>query len=110
MTRALVGLLVSETIALVARAARSLTTSGAIAATILGTLAVTVGWNWAALLILFFISSTVLSRLGRARKEERTSPILAKGAERDAIQVLANGGVFAGAAIAMLVQPHVKWI
>jgi uncharacterized protein (TIGR00297 family) len=110
MTHVLLGLVVAACIAFAARAARSLTTSGAIAATIVGTLAVTAGWNWGALLILYFVSSTVLSRLGRARKEERTCSIVAKGGQRDAIQVLANGGVFAGAAIAMLVLPHVKWI
>ncbi len=110
MTHALLGLFVAGGIAFAARAARSLTTGGAIAATVVGTLAVTAGWNWGALLILYFVSSTVLSRLGRGRKEARVSSIVAKGGERDAIQVLANGGVFAGAAIAMLVEPHVRWI
>ena len=110
MTHAVLGLFVAASVAFAARAARSLTTSGATAATIIGTLAVMAGWNWAALLVLYFVSSTILSRLGRARKAERTSAIVAKGGQRDATQVLANGGVFAGAAIAMLVQPHVKWI
>jgi len=110
LTHALVGLIAAATIAFVARAARSLTTSGAIAATVIGTLAVTAGWNWGALLILYFLSSTVLSRLGRAEKEARTSSVVAKGGQRDAIQVLANGGVFAMAAIAMLVVPDVRWI
>ena len=110
LTQALVGLAVAASIAFAARRARSLTTSGAVVATILGTLAVTVGWSWGTLLILYFVSSTVLSRLGRRRKEERTSPIVAKGGQRDAIQVLANGGVFAVAAVAMLVSPSTRWI
>jgi uncharacterized protein (TIGR00297 family) len=110
MTHVLIGLLVASAISLAARAAGSLTTSGALAATAIGTLAVTVGWGWGALLILYFVSSTVLSKLGRARKEERTSAIVAKGGRRDAVQVLANGGVFAAAAIAMLVDPNVRWV
>ena len=110
LTHVLLGLFAGASIALAARAAGSLTTSGAIAATIIGTLAATVGWNWAALLILYFVSSTVLSRLGRAEKEELTSAIVAKGGRRDALQVLANGGVFAAAAIAMLIEPHIRWV
>jgi len=110
LTQALVGLIAAAAIAFAARAARSLTTSGALAATAIGTLAVTAGWNWGALLILYFVSSTVLSRLGRAEKEERTSSVVAKGGQRDAIQVLANGGVFTLAAIATLIHPDVRWM
>ena len=110
LTHALLGLFAAATIAFAARAARSLTTSGATAATVIGTLGVAAGWNWGALLILYFVSSTVLSRLGRTKKEERTSSVVAKGGRRDAIQVLANGGVFAAAAIAMLIEPDVRWI
>ncbi len=110
MTHAIVGLLVALGISLAARAARSLTTSGAVAATVVGTLAVTAGWSWGALLILYFVSSTVLSKVGRLRKEELTASIVAKGGRRDAIQVLANGGVFAGAAVATIVDPNAKWI
>jgi len=109
LTHALLGLFAAATIAFAARAARSLTTSGATAATVIGTLAVTAGWNWGALLILYFVSSTVLSRLGRVEKEARTSSVVAKGGQRDAIQVLANGGVFAMAALVMLVVPDVRW-
>jgi uncharacterized protein (TIGR00297 family) len=110
MTHALVGLLVASGISLAARAARSLSTSGAVAATVVGTLAVAAGWNWGALLILYFVSSTILSKVGKSRKEARTSAIVAKGGQRDAIQVLANGGVFALAAVAMLVAPSARWI
>ena len=62
------------------------------------------------MLILYFASSTLLSRVGRARKEERTSTIVAKTAGRDAIQVLANGALFAGAAATAIAHPDVRWI
>lgn len=106
----LLGALVAATIAVIARRARSLTMSGAIAAAVAGTLAVAVGWSWGVTLILYFASSTLLSRLGRMEKEQRTHTIVAKGGERDAWQVLANGGVFLLAAIGALVHPQVNWI
>jgi uncharacterized protein (TIGR00297 family) len=110
IVRALLGLALAGVIAFVARAARSLTTSGAISATIVGTAAVAAGWSWGILLILYFVSSTLLSRSGRAIKEQRTASIVAKGGERDAAQVFANGAVFTAAAIAMLIQPDARWI
>jgi uncharacterized protein (TIGR00297 family) len=110
LTHTLLALIAAASIAFAARAAGSLTTSGAVAATVVGTLAVVAGWNWGTLLILYFLSSTILSRLGRAQKEDLTSPIVAKGGRRDAVQVLANGGVFAAAAIAMLIDPSVRWV
>jgi uncharacterized protein (TIGR00297 family) len=108
--RAFAGFVLAAVIAIVARKARSLTISGSLAATAIGTLAVAAGWNWGALLIVYFVSSTLLSRSGRALKERRTASIVAKGGERDAVQVLANGAVFAGAAMAMLLRPDARWV
>jgi uncharacterized protein (TIGR00297 family) len=110
MIRALAGLALAASISFAARAARALTLGGAVAATMIGTLAVAAGWGWGVVLVLYFVSSTLLSRLGRSIKEQRTSPIVEKGGDRDAIQVLANGGIFAGASIAMLVHPDVHWV
>jgi uncharacterized protein (TIGR00297 family) len=110
MQRALAGVIVAACVALAAKRAGSLSSSGAFAATVVGALAVAAGWDWGALLLLYFISSSVLSRIGRAAKEQRTSAIVAKHGGRDAIQVLANGGVFAGAAAAMLMRPDIRWV
>lgn len=76
----------------------------------IGTAAAAAGWNWAVLLILYFASSTALSRIGRAEKERRTSAVVEKGGERDAVQVNANGFVFMAAAIAMCLHPDVRWV
>lgn len=108
--RAVAGLILATGIAFAARRARSLSRGGAAAAILLGTVAVAAGWDWGALIIVYFVSSSVLSRMGRAYKERRTSPIVAKGGERDAVQVLANGALFGGAALASLIHPHVRWI
>jgi uncharacterized protein (TIGR00297 family) len=77
---------------------KSLRPSGAIAATVVGALALRAGYTWGAFLVLWFVWVTTWSRLGRARKALRTAGVVEKGAERDASQVLANGGVFALAA------------
>ena len=108
--RAVAGLVLAALISLVARKARSLTVGGALTATLIGTAAVAAGWSWGALLIAYFVSSTLLSRSGRSLKEQRTASIVEKGGERDAMQVLANGAIFAGAAIAMLLRPDVRWV
>ena len=62
---------------------------------VVGTAAVAGGWRWGGLLILFFVSSSALSRWRRAAKAARTAGVVEKGDRRDAAQVLANGGVFA---------------
>lgn len=105
LTRVVLGFGLATAIALTARRVRSLSTSGAIAATVVGTVAIAAGWAWGAMLILFFVASTLLSRFGRARKEARVGGIVAKAGERDAMQVLANGAPFALAAVGALVQP-----
>jgi uncharacterized protein (TIGR00297 family) len=79
-------------IALVARRARALTTGGAIAAFVVGTLTFGAGTLGTALVLLaFFLTSTLLSRAGKARKRKLVDS--GKNGPRDAAQVLANGGV-----------------
>jgi len=82
--------------------AGSLTMSGAVAAAAIGGIAVAAGWPWAVLLLVYFATSTLLSRLGRARKEKLTSSIIAKPGARDAWQVTANGFAFGVAALGSL--------
>jgi uncharacterized protein (TIGR00297 family) len=98
--RAVIGFCCAAVVAWIAYRARSLTDDGAVAATLVGTAAIATGWNWAGVLLAFFLSATLLSRWRGALKQQRTASIAGKGDERDARQVLANGGVFA---LAMLV-------
>ncbi len=90
---------ISGAIALLAWRAGSLTRSGAIAAFAVGAIALNTTWGWGAYLIGWFLLASVLSRIGRARKAARVGRIVVKGEQRDAWQVLANGGVFAIAAL-----------
>ena len=109
MDRALAGLLLAGALAFGARAVRALSTGGAIAALAVGTASVIAGWSWATVLIAFFVSSTALSRFKRAQREARIGRIVEKGDERDAFQVLANGGVFAVATLVAAATGQHPW-
>ena len=89
----LYGLLLASIVAYLAYRAHSLDKSGAAAATVVGTVIFGIGGlQWAVLLLTFFITSSGLSRAFKKRKqglEEKFS----KGHERDAGQVLGNGGL-----------------
>lgn len=103
------GLVLASAIALLAWRARALSASGAVAAVAVGTAAMTAGWDWGALLVLYFTSSSVLSRFRAGEKEARTGGRVEKSGARDAWQVLANGGLFAASAIAYAAEPRLLW-
>jgi uncharacterized protein (TIGR00297 family) len=78
---------------------RALTLDGAVGAAVVGCITFGQGGRPAAgALLTFFSTSSGLSRIGTARKVAQ-----AKGARRDAWQVLANGGV---ATLCILLGPH----
>lgn len=108
--RLALGGLLATGIALAARRAGSLAPSGAAAAVVVGTLCVAAGWSWGVLLLAFFVASSALSGLGGPRREAAVGGIVAKTGERDARQVLANGGVFAAAALGSLLLPSPGWL
>ena len=109
LIRVAVGVAISIVVSLVARRLRALTRSGAIVSTIVGTVAITTGWSWGALLFSLFISVAVLSEFRAAEKSKRLGGLLEKGSERDAAQVVANGAVFTIAAIGNLIFPAPFW-
>ncbi len=63
------------------------------------------GWVWGALLITFFVLSSLLSRY-RAQFKAGLAEKFAKGSQRDLGQVLANGGMGALLALAHAWLPH----
>ena len=89
---------------------KTLSHNGAITATIMGGLIFGLGgWEWAGLLVLFFVSSSLLSRWLSKRKE-KLGQSFAKGSERDWAQVLANGGLPLLLVILHALQPDWDWV
>jgi uncharacterized protein (TIGR00297 family) len=97
---------VAGTIAIVALRARALTLGGAVAAFIVGTITFACGSiGTALLLIVFFGTSVALSRSGKAQKQKLLVDVGKTGA-RDAVQVLANGGVATVCILAWVLLDH----
>lgn len=93
MIQLLAGGALGVLVALAAYRAQALSRSGGLAAAALGFVYFGLGgWRAALLLLAFFISSSILSRLFRRRKL-RFDEKFSKGSQRDAGQVLANGGL-----------------
>jgi uncharacterized protein (TIGR00297 family) len=99
------GLVLSTVIAIVGVRTRALTVSGGIAAIVVGTATLGFGGGAvAAAVIGFFLSGSVLSRVGGERA--RTARAMAqKGSTRDAVQVFANGGVGAACSLCAALWP-----
>jgi uncharacterized protein (TIGR00297 family) len=109
-TRFVAGAVMAAATVVVAFRRRSLTSDGAFAAFVLGTICSAAGWGWAALLFGLFITGTLLSRYKCDLKSERVASVVEKGGNRDAWQVLANGGVFTAAAAMSIVQASPVWM
>lgn len=105
----LVALATAIALAAIAWRLRLLTASGGIAAALVGAASIAGGTGWVALLLAFFLSSSILSHWRRAERERLTASVVAKGDRRDAMQVLANGGAFAIAAVASALGSSGSW-
>lgn len=101
----LVAVALGPVVAAVVWRAGLLTTGGACAAAVLGSIAALAGVDWMALLLAFFLSSVVLGKIGRTSKLQRSGAVIEKSGPRDAVQVLANGLVF-GVGAAMVARGH----
>ena len=103
------GFLLAILISFLAYRAHSLSRSGALAATIIGTIIFGIGgWPWAIPLLTFFITSSVLTRAFKKRKLA-LSEKFSKGGERDSGQVFGNGGIAAVFAVLHLFYPEATW-
>ncbi len=96
----LIGFVLSSLIACLAYLRAALTKSGVVGAVLTGTVIFGWGgWDWGLLLIIFFISSSLLTRYKQADKAQ-VAEQFAKGGPRDLGQALANGGTAALIALA----------
>ncbi len=105
----LLGFFLAILIAYLAYRAHSLNKSGAIAATVTGTIIFGIGGlPWAILLLTFFITSSALSRAFKKRKQGLDEKF-SKGHERDAGQVFGNGGIATVFAALHFFFPNELW-
>ncbi|MCC3356723.1 DUF92 domain-containing protein [Bacillus sp. REN16] len=89
---------------------KSLTFSGAIGTIIIGS-AVSIGFGYRGLLLLgvFFASSSLWSKF-KAKNKDNLKNKVAKGEQRDIIQVFANGGVAALASLLFVSTDSFVWL
>jgi len=105
----LLGFLFAVIVVFLACRAHALNKSGALAAVFTGTIIFGAGgWEWAVLLLAFFITSSALSRAFKKRKRELDEKF-SKGHERDAGQVFGNGGIAAAFAALNWLFPNEPW-
>jgi uncharacterized protein (TIGR00297 family) len=103
------GFLLGGLIGVFAYRAGALSRSGGFAATLTGGLIFGLGgFTWAILLLTFFVSSSLLSRLFSQRKKVLSDKI-SKGSQRDAGQVIANGGLGALLVVLYTLAPDQGW-
>ena len=105
MEQVILGVILAFAIALTSSVARLLTFSGAVAAFFLAAVIFGVGgWKWTVPIFIFFFLSSLLSKVGQARKA-RFASVFEKSGTRDHGQVLANGGVAGFLALWQVVFP-----
>ena len=106
----LFGIFAAAGIGFLAWKAGALAVSGAFAAAVVGSLIFGFGGlPWAALLLTFFISSSLLSKLFANRKKKLADKF-AKGSQREWEQVFANSGVGVFLVVVQLIYPEEIWL
>jgi uncharacterized protein (TIGR00297 family) len=108
----LLGFILAIIIAYLAYRAHSLNVSGAMAATVVGTIVFGFGGlQWAVLLMIFFITSSALSRMFKKHKQGLDEKF-SKGHERDAGQVFGNGGLATAFVVVHALYPEsiIGWV
>jgi len=105
----LLGFLVTGVIVFYSYKLRFLTFSGAITSAVVGTVVLGLGGlNWGIVLLWFFFSSSLLSKIDKKEKNRLSLP-WAKGDRRDTWQVLANGAVVLLLVICHKISPEPIW-
>jgi uncharacterized protein (TIGR00297 family) len=88
-----IGLILATIVSIVSFYFRFLDKSGAVATFLLAAIIFGFGgWKWSIPILVFFVSSSLLSMVGKTRKI-KVEQIFEKSSHRDYAQVLANGGV-----------------
>jgi len=108
-TDLLLGFALASLIALIALRWGALSQSGALATIVVGTIIFGLGgWRWSPAVLFFFLSSSLLSKLGKGKKA-RLKDIFQKNDKRDGAQVVANGLVPSLCVVFNLLNPQPLW-
>lgn len=109
MNQLLVGAISAVAIAVFSFRMRFLTAGGALCQAALGFVLLGVGgWQWTIPILIFFLSSSILSRIHRHQRS-RIESSFSKTSTRDAVQVLANGGVAGLCVLGNYLVPDAGW-
>lgn len=104
-----IGIGLALVIAIVSYSLHFLSGSGAVSTFLLGAIVFgTGGWEFSLPILLFFILSSVLSKVGKSWKQ-KFSDTFQKGGRRDFGQVLANGGIAGGIILMWNYFPDDAW-
>jgi uncharacterized protein (TIGR00297 family) len=107
--RLIIAFFISAFVAFFAFRRQSLSKSGAVGATVVGTIIFGLGGPiWGLLLGLFFVSSSLLSHFKEAEKQAAAEKF-DKGHQRDMGQVLANGGLGSLIVVCSVLAPSAIW-
>ena len=99
------GISLSIAVAALAHRLRMLTLSGSVAAVLLAVIIFGLGgWKWSIPIVVFFVFSSLLSRVGMTMKSDLDS-VFEKSSIRDHGQVAANGAIAGGLALAQYAFP-----
>ena len=100
---------VSFAIAGLARRLHALNQTGFVAAGLVGGIITAAGgWKWGVILLTFFVSSSLLSKIADRIKPGHDANVT-RGSERDLFQVMANGGVAMLCALVTLIDDNARW-
>ena len=104
-----IGLVLAMGMAFVSYKLHFLNASGSVSTFILAALVFGIGgWIWTIPILLFFILSSLLSKMGKKTKHQ-FSLMFEKSSCRDAGQVMANGGIAGSMVIGSVLLPHPFW-
>lgn len=93
-TRIVAGTVLSALIGILARWRGMLTTGGVVGSMLVGTVVFSIGGlAWSTVVVVFFVSSSLLSRVSSERKRRVAADKFSKPGARDLFQTMANGGV-----------------
>jgi uncharacterized protein (TIGR00297 family) len=109
MSQLLIGVVFAVGISLFSHRMRFLTADGAVAQCILGVILLGIGgWQWTVPMLLFFLSSSILSRIKKSKHPDIESRF-SKTSTRDWVQVVANGGIAGGLVLVNFFTPDPLW-